>query len=42
LASPDGMEVVKGNAPIEKLVSDGMEVLKIPLTGYACPTTSSA
>ena len=33
LAEPDGLKLAKGNAPIEKLINDGMVILQTNLTG---------
>jgi hypothetical protein len=43
LTAPDAMDVQKGNAPILRLIKDGLELVKCGLTGVnACPTISSA
>lgn len=43
LTAPDSFTVQKGNAPILKLIQDGLEIVDCLMTGIdACPTTSSA
>lgn len=42
LASTDSLKLGKGNAPIVKLLQDGLEILKTPLTGVAAPPDGKA
>ncbi len=37
LSLPDGLELAKGNAPVARLVQDGVEILRTKLTGPSIP-----